>query len=114
MNDNCLICFEELNDNIIYPLYCNCKIKLHIDCEKKMRENNFFCPICRIKIIQTIELNNNIVQPSISWYCFYLFNKYPNIATFVICLFLSLVITVIYIIPLLLFQGVNYYINKSP
>jgi len=48
MEDVCIICYEK--ENLIYPLNCNCKIKIHFECIKDLKEKlNLDCPICMKK-----------------------------------------------------------------
>ena len=44
----CLICLEKLDNNIINPLNCRCKIKLHKKCYQDfLKKSKHNCPICR-------------------------------------------------------------------
>jgi hypothetical protein len=58
MEDVCIICYEK--ENLIYPLNCNCKIKIHSECIKDLKEKlNLDCPICMKKSNEYINLNAN-------------------------------------------------------
>ena len=54
MMDLCLICLDSINENYIYPKYCNCKVKIHRDCMEKCQKNNIYCPICKVQIQEEI------------------------------------------------------------
>ena len=48
--DICLICRDILDDSVVMPNVCQCKVKYHPNClEDIKKKNNLSCPICRIK-----------------------------------------------------------------
>ena len=52
--DTCLICLDELNDNIIKTTNCECNVSLHSECLNSLIKYGLLCPICRIKNPQLV------------------------------------------------------------
>lgn len=104
--DKCLLCLEYMTDNIGYPNFCNCKIKIHIKCVKEIENNGLLCPICRKKPATTDKL-------SFLMYPYNLFTLNPNFLSFCIFLSWSFLVTIFYIIPNIIYQrfiNINYII----
>lgn len=99
-SDNCLLCLEELKEDISYPKYCNCKVGLHEKCLELINTMGLLCPICRIKK-QKIYHNSSYIMRILE-YPFTLFQMYSNIFTFIIMVIWSFIITILFIIPLFL------------
>lgn len=95
--DNCMICWNQLNNNITYPNNCNCKVYFHNDCLLLVKSMGLLCPICKIKSVPIKKNNNLILQFFES--PFTIFGKYPNIFTFIIMVIWSFIVTFIFIIP---------------
>jgi hypothetical protein len=60
MNDECVICFEDIDDNNMIKL--KCKHSFHKDCiVTLLRKRNRKCPLCRNRITWTVNsiLGNN-------------------------------------------------------
>ncbi len=122
VNDKCLFCLDTLISepekltNITNPKYCNCKIYLHLECLKLIESIGMLCPICRIKTNNNVQIlnqinNNEYNEPFIFQIPFIIFNKFPNIFTFMLYLMFSFLITFLYVIPHLLFYAFSN--NKS-
>lgn len=59
--DTCLICLDELNDNIIKPNNCECNVSLHSECLNSLIKYGLLCPICRIKNPQLVNGLGNVI-----------------------------------------------------
>ena len=102
---SCIICYENFSDNPIYQSkYCKCNYDIHLECFNIMRKKNkYLCPICRIKDntnnISLYEIFNertdflNILNQLL------LFLVGCGFFGFILALALSLIVTIIYIIP---------------
>ena len=68
---NCLICMENLTNEIIY-LNCTCNYSYHTKCINKWLNISFKCPICKKKFSQkksvNIELKRALFFDSINKY----------------------------------------------
>ena len=116
---------DTTNGNIIMTKYCNCKINIHPNCYNQIINNTkLLCPICRIKSTDLI-VNSRINEIGIDnsngndndydihnnrSYCIFFFEyplsifyKYPNIFTFTIWVLYSFLISIIFIVPMLIF-----------
>ena len=43
IDNNCIICYELIDECIRFPLICNCKINVCTSCIKRIKE----CPTCK-------------------------------------------------------------------
>ena len=59
--NTCLICLDELNDNIIKPNNCECNVFLHSECLNSLIKYGLLCPICRIKNTQLVNNLGNLI-----------------------------------------------------
>ncbi len=123
LNDKCLFCFDQLSniENIITPKYCNCKVYLHLECLSLIEKTGMLCPICRINISKMPIVNQQLIdseyvysEPKIFQIPFKLFEKYPNIITWMILVLCLFLITFIYVIPKILCHGIKtLYTNNN-
>jgi len=109
--DNCLICLEYINkEQIVYPKYCKCKIKLHNICLKQIENNGLLCPICRKKALINHKSPFDIL---LILYIFYIFidflvifyQNYNFINLMISCYFVFIIITIIFIFIQLVFDN---------
>lgn len=114
--ETCCICLE--NDSfLITPKHCSCKVYLHEECYNKIINYNIYCPICRINPIikpnSQYNYNNYIVQlaDSIFKYPLMVFNRFPNIFSFLFCIISSVIIFTFFITPLFLLEKIRYKTN---
>ena len=113
IEDNCLLCLNYLGllAELKSPRYCNCKVFLHTECMMKLEESGLACPICRIKM--TRKLYNNWLE-----YPIYLMMNYPGFISFFLFIIYSFIISIIYILPMILYIYIkdkitNFFINNT-
>ena len=106
MTNTCLLCLES-TDNIIISEICNCKFILHNDCFDLIKKNGLACPICRLKI--------NKISKEVTMQLYflnfpeYLFLTSPNFLTFILFVIWSYIVTIVYVLPYLLYTGTKTY-----
>ncbi len=114
--DTCCLCFDD-DYNLITPKHCSCKIKLHDKCLIILENNGFLCPICkkkeiiqrrRIRQFRHIFQNEGTFFERIMESPLALFELYPNIITFLILFFFSLIFCFFILLPMF---GINYFWN---
>ena len=49
-NEQCCICLEPLDKNVVKIKSCNCKNYMHSECLLRWRKKNNSCPLCRCQI----------------------------------------------------------------
>ncbi len=122
LNDKCLFCFDQLSniENIINPKYCNCKVYLHLECLSLIEKTGMLCPICRININtlpvvnqQLLNSNYTYSEPKIFTLPFKLFEKYPNILTWLILILCMFIITFSYVIPKIMWHFIKIFYNNN-
>jgi hypothetical protein len=108
--ETCCICLED-DTCLITPKYCLCKVYLHEQCYNIILKNNMACPICRIAPIITnpIIINNNYQKiinfaDNIFKYPMMLFQKIPNVFTFLLCIICSILIFTLFITPFVIIE----------
>ena len=116
---------DTTNGNIIMTKYCNCKINIHPNCYNQIINNTkLLCPICRIKstdLIVNSRINGNgYTYGNDNGYTYGISNicstcilviefplsilyKYPNIYTCTFGVLYSFLISIIFILPMLIF-----------
>ena len=123
--DNCAICFDELTcENKFRSAFCTCKLFYHQTCYREMvKQNNIFCGYCRNqpferKINLLNARNNNINADEeivLRWFnqVFDLFVGNPSFTTFFVMMFLSLILTLFYVLPKLVYITVQHYFDVT-
>ena len=107
--DKCLLCLDTMEkEQIDYPKYCECKVKLHSNCLILMENVGLLCPICRKK--NDIIKINNTNHLSILDFPFTIFNKYPNFLTFTFLMIWSFIVSILFIFPYFIYLKI---LNKN-
>ena len=114
--DTCCLCFDD-DYNLITPKHCSCKIKLHDKCLIILENNGFLCPICkkkeivqrrRIRQLRHIFQNEGTFFERIIESPMALFELYPNVFTFLILFFFSIIFCFFILLPMF---GIYYFWN---
>ena len=114
MTNTCLLCLES-TDNIIISEICNCKFILHNDCFDLIKKNGLACPICRLKItnLGRAPVLPNTLHPYFLNFPEYLFLTSPNFLTFILFVIWSYIVTIVYVLPYLLYTVTKTYFTKT-
>lgn len=102
---NCIICYEDFSKkNQFNKKYCKCNYNIHLECFYLVKiKNKYLCPICRIKdnlkkiSIYSIFNERNLLIDKLNNLLIYLVSC--GFIGFLLALFLSLVVTIFYILP---------------
>lgn len=115
IDDNCLLCLDSLGSitTLSTPRYCNCNVYIHDNCLIKIEQNGLACPICRLKFPLT-KKNYMIRMASyngILEYPMYLLINNLNVFTFILLILYSFIVTLVYILPMLIFVYTKKYVQ---
>lgn len=125
MNNQCLICYDELGNKYIKPKCKRCNIYYHYECYNEfVKKCKMNCPICRIKLKDVIENLIENLKYIFSIICDFIEYKLlayvdTSISLFfvfilIISLFIPYLIISMFIITFyIIYYEVKYYISDS-